>query len=153
MKLFKNKKGGTLENVVISVLMFSLVIVVFYFIPNEQGFWNNYGYTPPDNDITRFDKSINISRTVTDTVCDVNPEDESCTNTNRNLISTIEQKVTGAYGGLITIYKSFGIIKIIVWDVGAELGIPIRIIDIFAAAILALISITIILIIFNRSDT
>lgn len=152
-----NKKAGMMIKYIASILMFSLVIVGFHVIPNQRpaGFWEAYKYTPPE-DLTGFDKSSQIDNTITNIACDINQED-SCDTEQKNKFQQagnfIGSMVQGGYGGLITLYKSFSISKTLVLDAGSTITVPPEITAIFATLVLAVIAITILLIIFNRSDT
>lgn len=153
-----NKKAGVLFNSIAAILMFSLVIVVFYTVPNQiGGFWDKYSYTSPANTLeSRFDVSSDIDTVVTQVNCDISDVDSCDTEKKSTLQQTSEfigGIVQGGYGGLITIKNSFGTTKTLTLETGQELNIPPAIIGIFVTLILALITITILLIIFNRSDT
>jgi hypothetical protein len=151
------KKGGVLFQYTAGILLFSLVVICFYIIPAQQGgFWEAYQYTPPSNTITNLDKSSQIDKTITDISCDINNED-SCNTEQKSKFAQISDfinsMVQGAYGGLITIGKSFGISKTILLDSGQTLSIPPEITAIFVSLIIALLTITVLLIMFNRSDS
>lgn len=150
-----NRKGGVFFQYISAVLLFSLVIVGFYVIPNQTGgFWEAYKYTP-EEDLSGYDKSSQLDSTITNVACDTGLED--CQGEDKNFFAKtgdfINAMVNGAYGGLVTIYKSFGVTRTLVMDTGTGIGVPREITDIMITMILALIVITVVLIIFNRSDT
>lgn len=153
-----NKKAGVWFSYVFAGLMFSLVIVGFYIIPNQSGgFWSTYQYTPPSNSLSDLDKSSEYDDNIVDVACDVN-SDGSCPNSDqgnkfKQASEFIGSMVQGGYSGIITFSKSFGITSELVSEAGDTLEIPPLIVGIFVTAILALITITTVLIIFNRSDS
>ena len=152
-----NKKAMSIEGYMAGLLIFSLVIVAFY-VGSAQigGFWQAYSYTPGGN-VTSFNLINNISSGLgTNLVCDVNPEQAGCPDKNTKSLESgdiIARMVQGGYGGLITILKIFSIPKYLIIEVGTKLQIPPIITTAFYTLLLMGIVITIIFIVFNRSDT
>lgn len=148
-------KGMALNGYIIALLVFSLVIIGFTIIPSQE-FWIKYEYSMPSNNMSNLDKSSSVSSTIQDLVCDINPESESCPTNKKNVFEQVtnfvEGMVQGGYGALITIYKSFGLAKVLIESVSEIIGVPPQVTVILTSIMLFSIVFTIILIIFNRSD-
>lgn len=144
----------------IALLIFSVIVIGLYASTSDvvgQGFWTVYSYTPPSNNITgRFNLISNISKSFgTDVACDVNPEDASCTNKQKSLEDgdLVSRLVLGVAGGLTTIYKGFFLPKYLLIEVSKTLGIPTLFVDVGYTIVFIVLLISIVLLIFTRSDT
>lgn len=151
------KRKGFLKNYIIGLLIFSMIVTGLWIVPQSaDGFFTAYNYNPT-GDMLAFDVTSNVSRSIEDLTCDINPEDDSCGDVSSNLLSTattfISGMVQGAFGGLISIWKSFGVTRVLMNSIADHLGIEPFIITTFVNIVLFLVVFTILLILFNRSDS
>lgn len=156
-RLISNKKGGNIYRFIAATLMLNLIVVVFYTVPVQVGgFWDSYKYTPPSNSINDLDTSSEIDSTVTSVKCDIK-DDDSCNQQKKNPLTQttdfIGGIVGGAYAGIITIIQTLDTAKILVSNTGVALNIPEPIIAIVGTLVIGFLVITMLLLIFNRSDT
>lgn len=152
----KYKKAFSLIRYPIAILLFSMVVIGFYRAAQfTQGttFWNSYGYTPPANNITVFNRIDNMSLTAEKLACDMLEECPGDLKRTGEEANILQRLFRGAGSGFVTLYKAFTIPKLLIQHVlGGSLGIPAIIIDVAYISLLLALTITILLIIFNRSD-
>lgn len=159
-----NKKAMGLMGYMIALLLFCGLISGFYLVTAQTGgFWSAYGYAPSATDsqtLANYSQVGEINEMKETLACDINPESDSCKNLeNQNVFrrvlssSPITQMVLGGYDALITIYKSIVIPEKLVSEVGLHLGIPTYVVNLFEALIVICLIITIVYLIFNRSDS
>lgn len=156
-----NKKGQVLKKYLLFFLLFSLIIVTFTVLPSEdEGFFERNNFALPSNTLSRLNFNNNISSTIADIACDINAENNTCPGSNTPPLqqvagavnSIINNIVRGGFSALITIYKSVGLGKVLIEEVGMQFGLPAIITDIVVSMLFITILITILLLIFNRSD-
>lgn len=166
MKLTRNKKGiGFLNRYIVALLVFFMIVSAFLLIPDsgddvngKSGFWGAYDYILPSNDLDSLDNTDNVSLSIRDVICDINPESNSCPNIDRTALgssgvtSPEPNIIQGAYGPLVTVQKTLGLSKVTVENTGFIFGIDPTIIDYVVSIIFITVLMTIVLIIFNRSD-
>lgn len=161
MKIINNKKGMNIQNYLLGLLFFSMIVGAFFLVISDtnSGLWYQYGYTVPTNNLSNLDKTTSLKNIGVDIACDINPETntEECTEVKKSPVEKISEfingMVQGGYAGIVTIYKSFDTTKSMVEGVGTELNIPPPFVTGFQVALLLALVITIVFIIFNRSDT
>lgn len=151
-----------LSMILISLIVFSMVTAGLYLVPmldNASGgynFFKAYGYTPPASNLTEFDYTSETYKKIQAIKCDLNPDNDECPQVKKNVFLQITEfingMVQGGYGALITLSKTIGLFDAIISDVAVIIGIPEIIWKGFISILTVSILITIILIIFNRSD-
>lgn len=156
-----NKKAQVLKKYLLFFLLFSLIIVTFTVLPNEdEGFFERNKFTLPSNTLSRLNFNDNISTTISNIACDINAENNTCPAGQRSILqqggdvinAIINNIVAGGFRATITIYKSLGLGKVLIEEVGMQFGLPAVITDIVVSMLFITILITILLLIFNRSD-
>lgn len=142
----RNKKGLALTKYVLAMFLFVIFVTGAYITANTTGgFWDAYDYDPPTNNLSSFNK-MNELIDQTNTL-------ENDLDNNVLTDNLIGQMVLGGYGALKTVKNMWSIPKTLLNDAGALIGIPPFFTTGLYYALLITIIITIILIIFNRSDT
>lgn len=146
----------------IALIVFSLIVAGMYIVSNDRnggGFWAAYSFSPPSNNITaKYNIVPNISKSFgTDISCDLNPESTDCANKQKSWEDTeqsfVNRLVMGAGAGLTTIYKAFFLPKYVLIELGNVLGVPSFFVSITYNLVLIVTVISLIFIIFTRSDT
>ena len=140
----------------VGVVLFSLFIVAVFTSANKEGgFWDEYNYTPPVSDMDSFNQIDEMNEQAEDLMCDINPESESCPDRRSNPLTDniIGRMVKGAYGSIITLFKSFSIPKTLIIESLQTIGVEDIFIVAFYTIILLMIGIAGLLLIFNRSDS
>ena len=144
-----------LKSYPVAIVLFSLLIVSLYAVASQNmGFWHTYGYTPTGN-VTSFNKIDEMNAEAIKLSCDINPEQDSCAGIKKIpfLDNFVGRMVTGAYGAAVTLYKSFSIPKVLIIETLGTLGIPTIFITAGYTILLLVLILSIILLIFNRSDS
>lgn len=141
---------------ILSILIFSGLVVGYYQVSNQTGgIFEAYGFIAPSNNtLQSFDKMDELSQVAEDMGCDLNPEKESCPERRSNPLtdSIVGRMVLGGYGALLTLEKAISIPKAIFIDAGNILGVPPILVEIAITGVIITLLITIVLIVFNRSD-
>lgn len=155
-------KRGFIKNWIVGLLLFSLMIVGFYLVPIENtNMWNEYGYNATSN-LGQYAIQNNLSVNLQAVKCDINPEgDSNCEQENTNLITGaaeavgnfIDSMVRRGYSATITLFNSFGLAESVLNLAALEIGVSPAISTIIIDIILTVLLMTIIFIIFNRSDS
>ena len=148
------KAEFSLANFVIGLLLFSMIVTVFYIVPQQaNGFWPAYSYNP-SLEMSKYDVSKNASRIVENMACDITQE-PGCNSGKKSVIgagkSVIETMVGGVYGALVFVYNGFGITKVLFESIGSAIGVDPIIVTTFTAIILFSVVFALLLLIFNRS--
>ncbi len=153
MKIRIKSKKGILKNYIIGLLIFSMVITSFWLVPQRVGgFFSKYDYSTTET--LNLDVSDNVSRQIDILAGDIIAEGEDGgKNFYQSGTEFISGIIRGAFGGLVSIYKSFGITKTLMESIGDVIGVEPFIISTFVNILLFIIVFTILLIIFNRSDS
>jgi len=142
-------------------LLFSLIIVTFTILPSkDDGFFEKNSFSLPSNELNKLNFNNNISNVISDIACDINAENETCPESKATPLeqfagavnAVINNIVKGGFSALITIFKSLGLGKILIEEVGKQFGLPSIVTDIVVSMLFITILITILLLIFNRSD-
>ena len=138
-----------------------MIIVTFTVLPNEKdGIFKKYSYSLPSNELNKLNFSDDVGVIVTAIACDINAENDTCPESKATPLeqfagavnAVINNIVKGGFSALITIYKSVGLGKVLIEETGRQFGLPTIIIDIVVSMLFITILITILLLIFNRSD-
>jgi len=141
-----------------SIVIFSLIIVGLFGAASAKfGFWQQYKYTPPSNNIDTFDKVDDMNQEAENLLCDVNPESETCRAREGQLSSDeltfIQKIIKGSYGALVTFLKLFGLPKQLLIDTLTVLKVPpIYHVAAYTILLIALV-VSVFVFIFTRSDT
>lgn len=154
-----NKKAGlNLALYTIGIVLFVIVIVGFYKIPNQtSGFWSFYNYESPTNNLSLLDKSSELNSLSANLSCDVtgidgdNRDCQSQTSLSQS-VNILDGLLKQAGGAVITVYNSFGMTKTLLSYSATYLGIPPAIIGLLTTIVLILLIFAIMYIIFGRSD-
>lgn len=148
-----NKKAF-INKYVVGLLLFTMIVTGFWIVPQRSGgFWEAYGYNVSES-MTQFDVSKNVSRDIESFACDLKLE--TCTQrvSTSNYIDQIktftEGMFQGGFSAMVSIYKSFGISKVLVESVGNFLGVEPFILIVFTNILLFSLIIWILFIMFNR---
>lgn len=152
-----NKKGFSLIKYPIAILLFSLVVYGWFSVVSDtssDSFWKEQGYTiPSSSNMSRWNKIDEMGQESENIACDLNPESEACAEITGTDKTGIEKIVGGGYGALVTLYKLFGVPKTLIIEVLGEIGVPEIFSQVFYYTLLFAVVLTIVFIVFNRSDT
>lgn len=143
-------KKGFLKPYIIGLFLFGMVISGFWLVPQYQGgFWESYGYAPPPSyNLDEFN-TLNSTSQITGTFNN-DVQAKNVFSAGKEIVQGIVQ---GAYSGLVTLKKSTGITELLFTNIGNRIGIPPFIIQTFTWIVVFVVAYTILLIIFNRSDS
>ena len=164
MKHMKKKAGLSIITFPIAILVFSLVIMVFYFVPYTQdvyntgttsSFFETYGVTFSSSNLSEYDTNSDISDVVHSMECDIigtQNNTAGCYSKSTSGTDFVNLMVKGGYGALVTLFNSFWIGKDMIVSVATTIGIPQSIVNIIITIVTFIIIISLISLIFNRSD-
>ena len=148
-----NKKGF-INKYVVGILLFAMIVTGFWIVPQRSGgFWEAYGYNTSDS-MAQFDVSKNVSRDVENLACDLKLETCANRKSTSNFIDQVktftEGMFQGGFSAMVTLYKSFGVTKVLFDSIGDLIGVEPFIITTFVSIVLFSLIIWILFIIFNR---
>lgn len=155
-----NKKGMGLEKYAIGIILFVMVVYSFYVVPNlPEGFYSSYGYNLTDSTLSSFDQTENVTDFGSQLACDttrIGSENSNCNSGERSIIDVanfVQNMVGNAYNGVVTIYNTFGMSKILLSSLVEMFHVPPVIATMILTLMLVSLCIALILLIFNRSDS
>lgn len=150
------RKANIFGDLLIATLVFSLVIVSLVVIPASPGqLFQSYGFFGT-NTLNESIQTNNITELSSELQCDLNPDSSYCSQSEgagSTIGDILNLILKNSWGAIVTLGKTAGYVYDLAGDITSNLGIPQEITDIFIAMIVITLAITVLIIIFTRSDT